>query len=301
MEKDRPCVYLDVSHLPAEELDRKLAGILEIYQKFQGVDPRHTAMKIFPAVHYSMGGLWVNYQRLRDRRTGDRLAAEPADQHPRRVRHRRVRLPVSRGQSPGRQFALVLHLQRPDRGPQRGQPDRIPRTAVRVPAGPTLLERAAARHQAAYKALLSRPADGENPYLLHQQLGRVMTRAATVVRHNDDLDRAYEEVLALEERAGRCGLSDTSPWTNQNLVFTRALLDMFPLAKTILKGAPGEGRVPRGPLQARVRPARHHGRRTSRASAAGGDLVRAFRGQQPQMAQEHDRRAGRPGRAGPEL
>ena len=63
VEKDRPCVYLDVSHLPVELLNRKLAGILEIYEKFQGVDPRHTAMKIFPAVHYSMGGLWVDYER----------------------------------------------------------------------------------------------------------------------------------------------------------------------------------------------------------------------------------------------
>jgi succinate dehydrogenase / fumarate reductase flavoprotein subunit len=38
-------------------------GILDIYEKFQGVDPRTTPMKIFPAVHYSMGGLWVDYER----------------------------------------------------------------------------------------------------------------------------------------------------------------------------------------------------------------------------------------------
>ena len=35
------CVYLDVSQLPRDVLDRKLAGILEIYEKFQGVDPAH--------------------------------------------------------------------------------------------------------------------------------------------------------------------------------------------------------------------------------------------------------------------
>tara|TARA_B100000809_G_C14938457_1_gene459512 strand:- start:593 stop:694 length:102 start_codon:yes stop_codon:yes gene_type:complete len=33
-------------------LDRKLGGILEIYEKFQGVDPREVPMEIFPAVHY---------------------------------------------------------------------------------------------------------------------------------------------------------------------------------------------------------------------------------------------------------
>src|SRR5438309_7316597 len=55
-------VYLDVSHIPAAILDRKLGGIMEIYEKFQGVDPRHNPMKTFPAVHYSMGGLWEDYE-----------------------------------------------------------------------------------------------------------------------------------------------------------------------------------------------------------------------------------------------
>src|SRR4030065_1658373 len=63
VEKDRQCVYLDLTHIPRHDLDRKLGGILEIYEKFQGVDPRDVPMKIFPAVHYSMGGLWVDYER----------------------------------------------------------------------------------------------------------------------------------------------------------------------------------------------------------------------------------------------
>src|SRR5262249_27562745 len=63
VEKDRLCVYLDLTHLPRHTLDVKLGGILEIYEKFQGVDPREVPMKIFPAVHYSMGGLWVDYER----------------------------------------------------------------------------------------------------------------------------------------------------------------------------------------------------------------------------------------------
>ena len=55
VEADRQCVYLDLTHIPRAELDRKLGGILEIYEKFQGVDPRDEPMKIFPAVHYTMG------------------------------------------------------------------------------------------------------------------------------------------------------------------------------------------------------------------------------------------------------
>ncbi|MBA2341554.1 MAG: succinate dehydrogenase (quinone) flavoprotein subunit, partial [Pyrinomonadaceae bacterium] len=57
-------VYLDLTHIPAETLDRKLGAILEIYEMFVGDDPRHVPMRIFPGVHYSMGGLWVdNNQR----------------------------------------------------------------------------------------------------------------------------------------------------------------------------------------------------------------------------------------------
>ena len=110
VEKDRLAVYLDLTHIPRSTLDHKLGGILEIYEKFQGVDPREVPMKIFPAVHYSMGGLWVDYERTRRRRARARLDPQPANQHSGAVCDRRVRLPVSRGQPPGRQFAAQLHL-----------------------------------------------------------------------------------------------------------------------------------------------------------------------------------------------
>ncbi len=58
-------VYLDVTHLP-EQTKHKLEGILEIYEKFTGDDPRHIPMKIFPAVHYAMGGLYTVYTAKED-------------------------------------------------------------------------------------------------------------------------------------------------------------------------------------------------------------------------------------------
>jgi succinate dehydrogenase / fumarate reductase flavoprotein subunit len=91
--------------------------------------------------------------------------------------------------------------------------------------------------QQEFDQLLASRDDGENPYRLHQQLGDVMTKTATVVRYNDQLDEGYRSVCDLADRAQHCALSDTGNWTNQNVVFTRALRDMFPLAKTILKGA----------------------------------------------------------------
>jgi succinate dehydrogenase / fumarate reductase flavoprotein subunit len=57
------------------------------------------------------------------------------------------------------------------------------------------------------------------------------------VRRNDQLSEALGKVHDLFGRAKKCSLSDTGQWTNQNVVFTKALLDMFPLALAILKGA----------------------------------------------------------------
>ena len=53
-------VYLDVTHLP-EEIVHKLESVLHIYQRFTGEDPREVPMRIAPAVHYSMGGAWVDW------------------------------------------------------------------------------------------------------------------------------------------------------------------------------------------------------------------------------------------------
>ena len=58
----QPMVYLDLTHLPAARLN-KLEGILEIYEKFVGEDPREVPMKIFPGMHYTMGGLWVDFDQ----------------------------------------------------------------------------------------------------------------------------------------------------------------------------------------------------------------------------------------------
>ena len=55
-------VYLDLTHKSREYLDDRLGGIMDIYTKFTGDDPRDVPMKIFPAVHYSMGGLWTDYE-----------------------------------------------------------------------------------------------------------------------------------------------------------------------------------------------------------------------------------------------
>lgn len=235
VEHGRMCVYLDLTHIERSELDRKLGGILEIYEKFQGVDPREVPMKIFPAVHYSMGGLWAGYAKNGD---GGLVAAHPDNQMTNipglyaigecdYQYHGANRLGANSLLScifsglivaPGIQTWLSARKA----------------AATELPA--SFYQRAVAEHELRHTQLLS-GSGGENPYLLHQELGDVMTRAATVVRHNPQLDEAYQKVDDLHQRAKRCSLSDTGSWTNQNVIFAKALQDMFPIAKAILKGA----------------------------------------------------------------
>lgn len=237
VEKDRPCVYLDMTHINADELTRKLGGILDIYEKFQGVDPRFTPMKIFPAVHYSMGGLWVDYERTAE---GGLRPASPKN-HVTSIPHLYAigecdyQYHGANRLGANSLLSCIFSGLFAAPGIQTLFDAEKGKAASELPAA--LFEGAQRRHQQAYETLLRRSSGGENPYLLHQQLGEGLTKAATVVRRNDQLREALATVSELHERAQRCSLSDTGNWTNQNVVFTRALLDMFPVAKSILQGA----------------------------------------------------------------
>jgi len=237
VEDDRMCVYLDLTHIPRHELDRKLGGILEIYEKFQGVDPRDEPMKIFPAVHYSMGGLWADYVKSED---GGMEAGAPrnhmtsidglyaigeCDYHyhgANRLGANSLLSCIFTGLFTG--SSIMNYSASQDSG------------AADVPQ--SLLDSAVKAQQDRHDHLLNGNAGSdENPYLIHQELGDLMTRVATVVRRNDQLEEAIKKVDELHERAMKVSLADTGSWTNQNVIFAKSLQDMFPLAKALLKGA----------------------------------------------------------------
>lgn len=238
VDSDKMSVYLDLTHIPKAELDRKLGGILEIYEKFQGVDPREEPMRIFPAVHYSMGGLWADY--VKNEATGGLQAGAPrnhmtnlpglyaigeCDYHyhgANRLGANSLLSCIFTGLFTGSSilnYASGLAENYQDLSPA------IADEAVRIQQQ---------RHDTLLKG---DPTWDENPYLIHQELGDIMTRVATVVRRNDQLQEALDKVDELHQRVMRSKLTDTGSWSNQNVIFTKSLQDMFPLAKTLLKGA----------------------------------------------------------------
>jgi succinate dehydrogenase / fumarate reductase flavoprotein subunit len=237
VDPDRQCVYLDLTHIPKAELDRKLGGILSIYEKFQGVDPRVVPMKIFPAVHYSMGGLWVDYERSP---SGGLVPGSPRNQQtniPGLYAIGECDYQYHGANRLGANSLLSCIFSGLFAAPGIQKMISGLKDSASDPKHEQLLRGQRAVKQLEHEDLLKRSTGRENPYVLHQQLGEVMTKAATVVRENNQLRDAITKVNDIAERVKRCGLSDTGNWTNQNVMFTKSLRDMMPLAKAILAGA----------------------------------------------------------------
>jgi len=233
VEKGELCVYLDVTELPAST-HHKLEGILEIYEKFKGVDPRNVPMKIFPAVHYFMGGLWCDYEK--DEETGGLVMGSPKNQQT-NVPGLYVIGEADYQYHGANRLGANSLLSCIFAGLIVAPSMRNYIASKKIGEAPSsLLAGAAGAHKREYDETINRHGT-ENPYHVHKELGETMTRATTVVRQNAEIEKAVVKLDELEDRAARVALSDRSNWTNQNLSFTRSLRDMIVIAKVIAKCA----------------------------------------------------------------
>ena len=218
----QPAVYLDVTHIPRETLDRKLEGILEIYEKFCGVDPREEPMKVFPAMHYTMGGIWVNGEDQATNVPGIYAAGECEYQY-----HGANRLGANSlvscifgGGLAGP--AAVKYAKNLQQGAES--------------VASTVFDSEKKRQEEKNQALISQ--DGaENPITIWRELGDIMTEHVTVTRINKNLEKADAAIRGLQERYKRINLSDRTRWSNQTLNFARELENMIILARVVTVGA----------------------------------------------------------------
>ncbi|MBI2371228.1 MAG: succinate dehydrogenase flavoprotein subunit [Deltaproteobacteria bacterium] len=215
----QPMVYLDISHIDPERLKASLGSILEIYEKFMGEDPRKVPMRVFPAVHYTMGGLWVDSDQMTSL-PGLFAVGECEFQY-----HGANRLG-------GNSLLSCLHG-----GMVAG------RTVVEYVEGRRALpdvtremEADRARQESLNEALF-RGEGRENPYRLYDELGEWMRARVTVVRRNAELHATLDKVRGLRERARDLQLADRGRWTNPALPFARQLRNMLELALVVVQGA----------------------------------------------------------------
>ncbi|WP_173915904.1 succinate dehydrogenase flavoprotein subunit [Halobacillus sp. Marseille-Q1614] len=214
-------VYLDLSHKDPKELDVKLGGIIEIYEKFVGEDPRKVPMKIFPAVHYSMGGLWVDFDQMTN--IPGIFAAGECDYS----QHGGNRLGAN---------SLLSSIY----GGMVAGPKAVEYTdgleTISEEMTSTLFDQKVKEEQEKFEQIMSMDGD-ENAYQIHKELGEWMTDNVTVVRENEKLLKTDEKIVELMERYSRININDTSRWSNQGAMFTRQLWNMLQLARVITQGA----------------------------------------------------------------
>ena len=215
----KPMVYLDLTHIDRKVLDRKLEGILEIYQKFVGDDPRDTPMKIFPGMHYTMGGLWVDCTQATNI-PGIYAAGECEYQY-----HGANRL--------GANSLVSCIFGGFIAGPAAMQYARNLQKSAST-NGHFDAER---KRQQELNARMMKSGGNENPFLLWRELGELMTRNCTVIRYNKNLQATDAKLCELLERFQHINLSDRSQWANTTIAFARQLYNMLQLARVVAQGA----------------------------------------------------------------
>jgi succinate dehydrogenase / fumarate reductase flavoprotein subunit len=214
----QPMVYLDLTHIDKETLNRKLEGILEIYEKFVGDDPREVPMKIFPGVHYTMGGIWVDFNQMTNL-PGVFAAGECEYQYhgANRLGANSLLSCIYGGFVAGPNamaYAKSLPAQTGDGG-----------------------HAAEKKRQLELNDVLLKSSGTENPFKLWRELGETMTKHATIIRYNKGLAEADQKIVELLDRYKNINLADKSQWANTSFAFTRQLGNMLHLSRAIVQGA----------------------------------------------------------------
>ncbi len=253
-------VYLDCTHLP-DATKNKLAGIFEIYEKFTGDDPRDTAMRIFPAVHYTMGGMYTIYTQsdVDEQSPNGKVGRGMKYGAPNNMMtnipglyafgevnyqyHGGTRLGANAllscifdGLFCGTSVVNYVRRVGADGKPLAAGGDQpvIGKLTTELPD--TLFEKYVKQEEDKMQRLIAN--DGEhNPYTMARQMGDIMTDKCTVIRNDAGMNEALRVIRDLKEKYKSVKMSDTGMWTNQNLSFTRALGDMLLYAEAILVAA----------------------------------------------------------------
>ncbi|MBS1706855.1 MAG: succinate dehydrogenase flavoprotein subunit [Armatimonadetes bacterium] len=236
-------VYLDITHLhnsrggpyTRDQINDKLEGVLEIYEKFMREDPIDNPMRIYPAVHYTMGGLWVDYAKGTD-------STLDLDSH----RNQMTNIPglYAAGEADYQYHganrlganALLSCLTGGELTAQGVMAYLKTLPAPSEDLSAQVINDARAAKQAQYVSLKSSNGS-ENPYGLHAELADVMWNNCGIWRKQNDLLAARDKLTELGTRAHQCSLLDASGWTNQAVPFTRALINMIEQSKAIVGGA----------------------------------------------------------------
>jgi succinate dehydrogenase / fumarate reductase flavoprotein subunit len=227
----KDAVYLDIVNPDREvsqgrgpaEIAHRVEGVVEIYEKFIGDDPREKPMLVFPAVHYSMGGLWCDYDHMTNI-PGLFAVGEVDYQY-----HGANRLGAN---------SLISCLY----GGLVCGPKMVTYASsgdfrnAGAPAS-SIFDSAAQQMNELYFGKIAKMDGPENPYGIWWELGQMMNTYLTVERKNSDLKMVDGKIEEMQARWAKCSVLDTGKTANQSIMFVRQLWNMLLLARVITIGA----------------------------------------------------------------
>ncbi len=207
--------FLDITHLGADFVRRKLPSMYDQFKSLADVDITKEPMEVYPTNHYTMGGVRVDAETAASTLAGLYAAGEVAC-----GLHGANRLG-------GNSLSDLLVF-----GKRAG--DAAAAFAKEQPPA-AVAESAIGDEQRRVCEPLTRD-DGENPYALHRELQETMQRNVGLFRAEGELRIALHDVLALQERARRVRASG-SPVFNPGWHACFDVQHMLALAEAIVRCA----------------------------------------------------------------
>ena len=222
-------VFLDCTNFSKEDL-KKYGSVLEMYQKYTGDDPLEVPMRIFPALHYTMGGLWFDYPARddKDRNTRYRFMTNISGL----FAIGECSVSVHGANRLGGNSLISCIWEGLTSGPD------IIRYAETLKAyeKEDLFEQALLDEELRKKELMCREGN-ENIFDLHEQLSDIMVSECTVERNNKGLEQAIEKIKDIRRRYANISLSDRGHTLNQTYLFASHFEAMIEVALAIAAGA----------------------------------------------------------------
>lgn len=216
-------VNLDITDLPNEVKEQKLSNVIDLYYKFCGEDPRQVPMRVFPAPHYSMGGIHVDKMHRTDIK--GLYACGECDF----MYHGGNRLGGNSLLSATYSGYISAN------------------TILQDYEGGNLLQSGASSNTQWILKTVSKWEDEMNGYCkrsgnesagnISQELGEVLTAHAGIIRYNSHLKEALIKIGEIKERWHRIAAPDQSSWANSSVITIRKLKSCIVLAEAVIAGA----------------------------------------------------------------
>jgi succinate dehydrogenase / fumarate reductase flavoprotein subunit len=207
--------YLDISHKPAEYVKKKLPSMYHQFRELADVDITTGPMEVGPTCHYMMGGIRVDAETAQSSVPGLFAAGEVAAglHGANRLGGNSLSDLLVFGRRAGHSAAEYANRQ----------------GTVSIDSGQ--IEDATRELLAPFER-----ADGEGPYLIHQELQEAMQRLVGIYRDEADLKRALSELEKLKERAERVRV-EGSRLFNPGWHLARDLKSMLTVSEAVTRSA----------------------------------------------------------------